>query len=220
MRAKPDRLTDGSPQRRQSGPSSQRAAALITGLSVFVAVLVVGVWLLRPSATEGSASAAEAPTPPIATASIPAPPVATSRVMPTPTASFGGDTAVEPVTSPPATASRLAARFADAWKLNADPAVRRTALRRVASPYLAKGLARVASGEFPRGAQRGSPRLLVGSAVGGEYLIDFTTGEAIRVTVNLVGDQWRATRVEPAEHAEPIPDTPSSPAPTQVDSSN
>jgi hypothetical protein len=223
MRAKPDQLTDGSPERRGQGDRARSAVAVVVAVSVFAAIVVGGVWLFRPGDVAAPSSATQTPaSTPTTDISSQAPSASAPGAVTTPTASFGGDSGAEAESKPPVAASHAATRFADAWKLRADPAKRRTALEPVASPYLVKSLFQVPAAKFPRGRQHGHPRLLSGSAVVGEYLIEFTTGEAIKVTVSLVGDTWRATRVDPAESVDPTvePTSTGGPTPAEPEPSN
>lgn len=197
MRARRDATTDGSPSRR--GPAQIGPGVLVgIGVGAFLMVFVLGVWLLKPGqAIQSDAAGATSPT---SARGAPATPVSTvtpGSAAPS-SASFAGDDPVdsEPSTRPPREAGHTAAKFASAWRLPGTRAERRAALEPVASPYLAHSLVRVAD-PLPEGRQQ-NPELLSGSATGARYRVAFSTGEAIDVSVNLVGQRWVATRVDPA----------------------
>jgi hypothetical protein len=193
MRADRDATSDGGggPQR---GPRGSRPALVVFVLvPALLAVVVAGVWFVHLRRTSGlddnTTSSAQAAGQPGVGPS----PADTGSQASTSSVLTGGDSGEG---TPPAAASRTAASFAAAWGLAGTPAQRRTALRPVASHYLVSSLARV-SAVVPHG-NRERPQLMSGSTTSARYRVGFSSGEAITVSVDLVGTRWLATRVDPA----------------------
>ncbi len=210
-------MTDGSPPRR--GPIQVGLVVLAgVGVGAFLAVFVLGVWLLRPS--QATRSEPSGPQTTIATDVAATTPVSTGLPHSASPSSVGfmGDDASEPepVSSPPRAARQAASAFAEAWQLRGSPAQRRAALTPVASPYLVHGLTHV-SDALPRGRPQ-KPQLLSGSSTVARYRVRFATGEAIVITLNLTEHKWLATRVDPAATGErPESDRHDAPAPPAPD---
>jgi hypothetical protein len=191
MRATRDATTDGSGERREKKRRFGHAWVTAALVPATVAVLVVTVWLLH--AGQGSGGDADASGGGSAPAGAGA--SASAGGVGAPAAStLTGDDADQAAT--PFEAARAAERFAAAWRLAGTAAQRRTALEPVASPYLVGSLTHV-SAALPQGREE-VPRLLSGSATAAVYRIDFSSGEAISVSVDLVGTRWLALRVDPA----------------------
>lgn len=190
MRADRDSTSDGSGAQQRGMRGLRPALVVVVLVPALLAVVVVGVWLVHLRQSSGL----DASSSPQAVGAAALGPSAADSDSQVPTASVltGGDSSQGP---PPAVAARTAARFAAAWGLAGTPAQRRTTLRPVASTYLVTSLARV-SAIVPRGTQE-RPQLMSGSATTARYRIGFSSGEAITVSVDLVGTRWLATRVDP-----------------------
>lgn len=195
MRAIRDATTDGSGVRRESRRRFGHAWVTAALVPAMVATLVVMVWLLHEgqgSSRDMTGASAGGTAPVGAGASTSAGGVGAPAAS-TPT----GDDADQAAT--PAEAARAAERFAAAWRLAGTAAQRRTALEPVASAYLVSSLTHV-SAALPHGREE-VPRLLSGSATAASYRIGFSSGEAISVSVDLLGTRWLAVRVDPATTA-------------------
>jgi hypothetical protein len=196
MRATRDATTDGSGVRREKRRRLGRAWVTAALVPAMVATLVVMVWLLHDGQgwrrDDNTGASADGTAPVGAGAS------ASARGVGAPAAStLTGDDADQAAT--PVEAARTAERFAAAWRLAGTAAQRRKALEPVASPYLVSSLTHV-SAALPQGREE-VPRLLSGSATAALYRIGFSSGEAISVSVDVVGTRWLAVRVNRATTA-------------------
>jgi hypothetical protein len=189
MRATPDASSDGgAPHRRRPRMIPSGMLAVIV-LPAILAAVVSGAWLVHlGKSSVGSARSATAPD-------------ATNGVVTfaaSPSDSATRDDAVQG--TPPSEAMKAAEDFASAWALPGSSQQRRTALEPVASAYLVRTLTHVQA-PLPDGRQE-NPRLVSGSVTAARYRIGFSSGEAITVSVDLVGSRWMATQVDPATSAE------------------
>jgi hypothetical protein len=206
MRADRDATSDGGGGQQRRPRGSRPALVVFVLVPALLAVVVAGVWFVHlrraSSVDDNTNSSAQAGDP----VDVGPSPVGTGSLASTSSVLTGGDSGEG---SPPVAASRTAASFAAAWGLAGTPAQRRAALRLVASPYLVSSLSRVAA-VLPRG-NRERPQLMSGSTTTARYRVGFSSGEAITVSVDLVGTRWLATRVDPATPTTTATDT-SSPA--------
>lgn len=220
MRKRKDTFTDGS-----DGPAGRSGVTVpVVAAAVVVAALVgvvIGAAVLGGSGQQSSARTGKpstvtststlTPTPttpptPSTSSTTPAPSTPPSTPStPSTSAPFTGDDPHseqhdESLRTPPEAATTVR-RFVAAWRLDAPPAQRVRALRRVATPYLARALDETPQQQLPSGRVV-TVRLEGGGPTEARYRVDFRGGEKSLVSVRLVRPRvWLVSRVDPIEGA-------------------